>query len=51
MSVEQIKEAARKWNMRLDSATIAKQMGILECTVWANLWCIRAQAAAYRMAA
>jgi len=51
MSAEQIKEAARKWNMRIDSATIAKQMGIFECTIYANLWRIRAQAAAYRIAA
>ena len=51
MSIGQIKWAARLWNERKNSAEIAKAMDILECTIWANLWSIRAQAARYRMAA
>lgn len=50
MTVDQIIEAARKWRMRLDSQTIAKQMGLPEPVIYANLWRIRKVAAAERAA-
>lgn len=51
MSIGLIKQAARLWNARKDSAQIAAALELYECTVYANLWRIRAQAARYRMAA
>lgn len=41
MTVDQIIEAGRKWKARLDSQTIAQQMGIPEHVIYANLWRIR----------
>lgn len=51
MSHEEVKHAARMWSKNYDTWTIAKQMCIPECTVYTNLWRIRAQAARYRMTA
>ena len=50
MTVDQVIDAARKWLMRLDSQTIANQMGLPEHVIYANLWRIRAVAAAEREA-
>ena len=44
MSEDQIIEAARKWRSRLDTQTIAKQLGLLESVVHNNLWRIRMRA-------
>lgn len=43
---EQLADAVRKWLLRIDTKTIADQIGVPEHAVYNNLWRIKALSAA-----